>query len=320
MLPSAPLAAFSTFGRHMVRSADIDPVYPVLRQLIADLHLDEPGADWLTVLYLAYYELSSAVTAFTRYPDPGHHRIHDSLLYDLETLKLPTGIERRGLRDARCMRAHLNDWLERFDGRSFFTGATELFIPPQPPHGDQREFNYGVLEGYLGSVRYNGRWACYKATEVLQKVRDYPVRAVDAGHANSSGPRSGLTLFFPEVTGNGDAAIARLDEQTELLMRCAAEHGLELAVEECETLLCDFRSLTLGRYYVGHDIDLMLEGVNRASEDTKGLLIRARRSLPKDYRGELFGWDGRDRDAMHAYAQRGAIMVRREGGGWEEAR
>lgn len=315
MLPGAPLAAFSTFGRHMLASADIDPVYPVLRQLIADMSLDEPHADWLTVLYLTYYELSSAVEAFSRHYDPD-----EGILGDLATLKLPTGIERRGLRDPGAMRQHLADWLSRFDGRSFFTGATELFIPPKPPHGDRRDFNYGVLEAYLGGVKFNGRWACYKATEVLQKVRDYPVRAVDAGHANSSGPRSGLALFFPEVPGNGDAAIQRLDDQTELLMRCAAEHGLKLAVEECETLLCDFRSLVHARYYVGHDTDLLLEGIQRASDRTRSLLLHARRALPNEYRGELHGWHGRDRDAMRAYAERGAILVRvQPDGHFEEA-
>lgn len=319
VLPAAPLKAFATFGRHMISSWDIDPVYPVLRQLIRDLDLGEREADWLTVLYLAYYELSSGVTAFLAHPDPAQA----SILSDEATLKLPTGIERRGLRQAHLMRIHLREWLERYDGESLFTGAKEVMLPTSGPAGrvlrTKLEFNNSVLSELFEGVRYNGRWAAYKGCEVMQKVRRYPVQAVDAGHQNSTGPREGLALFFPKLQGQSPTVIGALDRQTDVLIMCAAEHGTGLAVEECETLLCDFRSLTEGRYYVGHDTDLMLEGIGRAPQRTRDLLMHARRALPSEYRGELHGWDGRDREAMRAYVERGAILVRGEFGEFEEA-
>lgn len=300
MLPGAPIAAFARFGNKMRESHDIDPVYPVLHTLVRDLHLTEPQADWLTVLYLAYYELSSGLEAFMRYPDPASAR---PLLDDFDTLKLPTGIERRGLRQPHLMAAHLSDWLSRFDGESFFTGATEAFTT-------DRLHNCAALDLYLRSVDYNGRWAAYKGCEVMQKVRGYHVQLATAGHENSTGPRDGLALFFPEVRGQRPEHIALLDEQTRMLMAWAEQFSCPLEVEECETLLCDFRSLTLGRYYVGHDTDLMLEGIASSTSDVQQRLLRARRSLPHQYRGESHGWDGRDRGAMSAYAQRGAILFR----------
>jgi hypothetical protein len=297
----------------MVTSWDIDPVYPVLCQLIEDLGLSEGEADWLTVLYLAYYELSSGVTAYLAHPDPGK----SGILGDISTLKLPTGIERRGLRVPEKMSDHLQDWLTRWDGDSLFTTAKECMMQPGPVEWE--EFNYGVAEAMFVGVRYNGRWAAYKGCEVLQKVRGYPMHATDAGHENSTGPREGLALFFPKLAGQSPAAIAGLDRQTELLMQVAAEHGTLLKVEECETLLCDFRSLTEGRYYCGHDTDLMLEGIANAPEQTRNLLLHARRALPSEYRGELNGWPGRDREMMRAYVQRGAIVYRTAHGRWAEA-
>jgi hypothetical protein len=302
MLPGAPIQAFARFGNKMRASYDIDPVYPVLHALIHDLHLDEAKADWLTVLYLAYYELSSGLEAFLRYPDPALAR-SAGLLGDFATLKLPTGIERRGLRQPHLMAEHLDDWLGRFDGGSFFTGVTQLF-------STDREFNCGALDMYLRSIRFNGRWAAYKGCEVMQKVRGYAVQLTTAGHENSTGPRDGLALFFPAVRGQRPEHIAILDEQTRMLMAWAEQFGCPLQVEECETLLCDFRSLATGRYYVGHDIDLMLEGIGNAAVEVQQRLMRARRALPHEYRGESHGWDGRDREAMGAYAERGAILFR----------
>jgi hypothetical protein len=302
MLPQAPLAAFAEFARHMQSSQDIDPVYPVLKQLIADLELEQPEAEWLVVLYLAFYEITSALTAFLAYPEP---RLHvSSILADREVLKLPTGIERRGLRGGDTMQEHLLDWLTRFDGQSFFTSAAEWFA--NDPY-----FNQGILDGYFQGVKFNGRWAAYKGTEVLHKVLGYPNAAADAGHENSSGPRQGLTLFFPEVKGNNQVAINKLDEQTEVLRLATRAHGVELAVEEVETLLCDFKSLAHGRYYCGHDTDLMLEGILAGPNRCRTQLLTARSgSMPQEYLGELHGWEARDKAAMRAYVERGEVLHR----------
>jgi hypothetical protein len=302
MLPSAPLAAFSEFGRHMLDSEDIDPIYPVLRQLVSDLELDNAQAEWLVILYLAYYEITSALTAFHAHPEPGS----TSVFHDERTLKLPTGIERRGLRQAHLMASHLNEWIGRFDGQSHFTACRDWFA--NDPY-----FNAGVLDGYLQGIDYNGRWASYKAVEVMQKVLGWPVAHSDAGHEGSTGPRKGLTLFFPEVKGNGPRALDLLDEQTDVLMRAVRAHGVHVEVEQVETLLCDFKSLARGAYYVGHDTDLMLEGILRPGVDerTRHELLRARRVLPAHYLGEECGWKARDRDAMQAYVERGVVLHRK---------
>lgn len=310
MLPQAPLAAFSEFGKHMLDSEDIDPIYPVLRQLIADLGLSPRQAEWLVILYLAYYEITSALTAFRNHPQPGERTI----LVDRDTLKLPTGIERRGLRQAHLMADHLEDWLSRFDGVTHFSAVEDWFA--NDPH-----FNAGVLGEYLTGVKYNGRWASYKAIEVMQKVLGWPVAHADAGHDGSTGPRKGLTLFFPEVKGNGPRAIDRLDEQTDVLMRAVRAHGVEVEVEQVETLLCDFKSLAHGRYYVGHDTDLMLEGILRpgVTEQTRASLLAARRALPAHYLGEECGWQARDKEAMGAYVHRGVVVHREPPrGAWSE--
>jgi hypothetical protein len=299
MLPQAPLAAFAEFADHMLHSRDIDPVYPVLQRLITDMELRPDEAEWLTVLYLAFYELTSATVAFVAHPNPAK----SSILGDDEVLRLPTGIERRGLRGGRTMHEHLQDWLTRFDGNSFIAPALEWF-------GDDRYRNDSILSTYVGGVKFNGRWACYKACEVFHKVLGMPNAARDAGHEGSTGPRQGLTLFFPEVKGDSPAALNRLDQQTDALMAAVAAYGTTLEVEEVETLLCDFRSLAHGRYYVGHDTDLMLEGILAGPQAVRGMLLDARKALPAEYLGERHDWSARDKAAMRAYVERGAVLHR----------
>jgi hypothetical protein len=145
---------------------------------------------------------------------------------------------------------------------------------------------------------------------VMHKVLGYPNAARDAGHEGSTGPRQGLTIFFPEVKGNRPVDLNLLDYQTDTLIRATAAHGVELEVEEVETLLCDFKSLSRGRYYCGHDTDLMLEGILSGPEGIRGMLLHARRALPSEYRGELHDWDGRDKDAQRAYVERGEVLHR----------
>lgn len=288
MKTDAPLEDFVLFGRHALESRDIDPVYPVLRRLISDLSLDRAEAEWLVVLYLAYYELSSALQAFLAFPDPTTYA----------ALRLPTGVERRGLRGIPAMRAHIEDWISRFNGETFFEGAEEAFGPNELHNND-------VLDAYFRSVRHNGRWAAYKGCEVMHKVRGWHVRARSAGYDGATGPREGLGAFYPT-----DGPPAVLDARTDELRAACEERGVPLEVEEIETVLCDFNSLLHGRYYVGHDVDLMLEGAVSRPGYVCNAVLRARRVLPEEYRGELHGWRRRDKKAAREYAEHRIVLVR----------
>ena len=93
----------------------------------------------------------------------------------------------------------------------------------------------------------------------------------------------------------------------------ADSYGVDLPWSQLETVLCDFHSLERGHYYVGHDIDQMLEAVNRPEVDpeVRHLILRARQAtLPHRYLGELQGWDGVDKQRRVAYAATGAVLDR----------
>lgn len=265
-------------------TGDVDPVYPVLRHLIAALDMDQDQAASLVLLHVTYYHLGSALLAFTadEFDSPP---------------RLPTGVERRGHRDHRALVAHwrsLREHVERHGGPARFLDAPD----------------WDTLTARVLAVHGNGRWAAYKTAEMCQKVLNVPLVVPDAGHAHSTGPRKGLADLYPSAPrGNGPEHVAALDLLTTTLAGLLGEHDLGYV----ETTLCDFHSLLAGRYYLGHDIDAMAEQLRAVPGDVTRDAFDARlATLPHPYLGEVGGWTGVDRDRGRIYKNTGVIAVRGE--------
>lgn len=270
---------------------DIDPVYPVLRQLTGRWSPDDRA--WLILLYVAYYHLGSALKAIELVPDPAHlpdpHDMADELL------SLPCATERRGHRNRVKLAAHLDA-----------IAAEALKYRPSGVLNQGNDWN--ALVEYLTTIRGNGRWASYKLAELAQKVTHREIEVTDAAHAYSSGPRKGLAdVLGPVPPGNDPATVALLDKATEELAAYVHEDDLGYV----ETSLCDFHSLVSGRYYLGHDIDQMQDQLNAVPSALTASAFHARKLvLPKEYLGELQGWGGVDKGRCGVYARRGEIVTR----------
>lgn len=289
------VADLAQFARLQVESRDMDPLYPVLREL--QRGLDPKQAIWHSLLYVAYYNVASSTLAFREHP-----RLD---VVQGPLAMLPTGVERRNLRGGRitphtaALRecAHACGTIYRF--------VTEGLGP------DKRE-NWRWIQYQLRRAWGNGRWAAYKTGEVLMKVNGLPLQPTDMGNDFSSGPRWGLSLFYKPVEGDGRSAVRELDRQAlDLQLRLREEHGVALPIEELETALCDFHSMVEGRYYPGHDIDQLQEQLLEAEERHNQALTevwRARRqALPNWTLGELNGWSGVRRELRKHYARTGLV-------------
>lgn len=129
---------------------------------------------------------------------------------------------------------------------------------------------------------------------MLVEVNRFPAAAPDMGHGHSSGPRRGLQLLYEGLpTGNNPAAVRELDEASADLCRLLEEAGHPARLAEVETTLCDFGSLTAGRYYVGHDIDVMLGQLQARPSALTAAAFRARaEAFDGGFLGERGGWRG----------------------------
>lgn len=279
---------YARWHRAQIATGDIDPAYPVLRQLCGQLGRDE-GA-WLVLRHVAFYHLGSALRSYAE--SPGARLIP-------ATMTLPTGTERRGHRDLRQFALHWADLV----GHVTRYGGPRAFLTPT--HTGRHGWN--ELIDRLCAVRGNGRWAAYKSAELAQKVLDVLIIAPDAGHAYSSGPRKGLALLEQIPDGNRPEDIAVLDEMTTRLAHRLGEPD----IAQVETSLCDFHSAFRGRYYIGKDIDEQLHHLEAVRSDFTPAAFAIRQQVfPAAYLGELHGWSGVDRERQRVYARTGRIILR----------
>lgn len=262
-------------------SGDIDPVYPTVRKLLDEWALDPTDELRFLVFYEAWYSLPSAVTAWLEMGGWHGQRVPERLAL------LPTGIERRGLRGGGITEHLVNAW-----------EVVPLLTP---------EYGWGVLRGSVERIHGNGRWASYKLAELCQRVLGWPLVPPDAGHADSTGPRQGLELLMGETfLGNSARVIETLDAATEWITEALRPAGVR-DVAETETMLCDFHALVDGRYYVGHDWDVMLHHTP-VEGPTSELILRSRAAATEArWLGEHSGWTGVRRELRPLYRDQGRL-------------
>ncbi len=279
----------------MLASKDLDPLYDVLRALYADMGLAGEDALWFTTLYLAYYHLPSALLAFERCPT-----VSSPLGADLAGLS--TGIERRNLRGGKVL-GHLRHY------RSLLakTGGRQADWLTQGWSATDPEANFLRFWDTAQLPWGNGRWAAFKWADLLKNVHGMALSAPDMRLADCSGPKEGLQFLYATTTED----VVRLDALGSDLMGRMARLGIDW--EQLETVLCNYKSLAKGKYYVGHDIDELQERIDAAplSDDQRALLYRARTAaLPMAYLGERSGWHGIQKQRMGAYKDAGVILTR----------
>jgi hypothetical protein len=285
-----------------VDTGDIDPVYPVFGYLADQSGMTADDRAWLVFLHVAFYHPGSSLAAFEVAPSP--EAIPSRCFTGSPLLVFPTGTERRGHRDVRKRVEHLLALQDLFAGI-----GPDAWVWSQFEHDSSAEDRWETLTEGLLSIHGNGRWAAYKAAEMLQKVCGYPIAAPDAGHRYSSGPRKGLAHLFAGLPeGNDPTSIATLDLYTDLLMTELGETDVALV----ETSLCDFNSLVSGRYYLGHDIDSMLGDLRHpAVADRVPLLTWEARSavFPEELLGEAGAerWTGVRKQLNSIYRSTGEI-------------
>lgn len=286
------------FHRVQTEIRDMDPAYPVLKDVARQLELSVEQRLWLVLVYAAYYHLGSGLRAFQETSNP---RWAGEAAMDL-----PCATERRGHWTRPRLRLHL-DHIQRIARER---GLDDYFLSGL--HGCTPEDAWTQVQHRAGKIPGNGRWASFKTTELIKEVVGLDLAAPDMQHAHSSGPRHGLELLHEDLpSGNGPAAVAFLDKVSAQLVDEMRMHALKVSVETAETSLCDFHSMTRGRYYPGHDIDQMQLQLDAVPSDMADRAWYARRRvLPEAYLGEITGRLGIDHSARVHYCTTGRIFLR----------
>lgn len=281
---------FCTFAQAQLSSGDIDPMYPVLRQVVSGL--DPDLKVWYVLLYLTWYHAGTAERVWTMNPKPRY-------LVDAHVRGHPTGIERRGFRGNLNAALFINGCLERANEQH-----GSLYEWAMAPEGTPEE-RWAATRAELQKVPYGGPWASYKWADLLTHVLDAPMTANDIGVGGNS-PTAGPIPGMVALTGRSWKECAtNVKLQNELLWK-AREAGVPFqGLDQLETALCDFNSLLKGRYYVGHDIDDQMTKLYGCSPSWWA----ARAVFPAQYRGEVCGWNGVRSYLKKLYAKEGKLLV-----------
>ena len=264
------LEQFLRFAELLHSSTDIDPVYPVLKELYRYWELSPVQSLWVSALYLGYYHLGSALKA---YSICSTSRCLPTQL--IELCNLPIGMERRGLRGGHIEKylagCSANNW-PNVD--AYKTLDTELLTE-----------NYTMLRAQVRQLPYIGPWAAFKWLELLREVHEQPLVAPHMFLHESSGPLAGLEIVM-DISRDDLIACERAAEE---LQRITG-----YSWERLETCLCDFHSYTQGRYRIGMKIAKMLTEMKEVllEKDVLSDVMKARRqTLNNDYLTECWTLD-----------------------------
>ncbi len=310
----------ATFAGAMIRTKDLDPVYPVLRQLNAgDGHPPQSGeALRRTLVYVALYNLSASECV----EEAG--RIGRDPHAVARQLAGRAGIERRGLRSPDFMVKHLEYLAHQQHAHGGLSKGLAKWLQYGWSVSDTPADRWRKVMEQVMNVPYNGRWAAYKTCDLLVEVHGWEMEAPDAGHKWSTGPREGLEMLegqgadfggLPAHTDQSNEAIHALDVATDRVQRELWVRGVPAKVSEVETVLCNWKALSKGRYYIGHDIDEMLGGVMTLPQsgeyaNVRKRLLAARKAVfAEELLGELGGgWMGVRKELMGRFAGTGELV------------
>lgn len=306
------IADLLVFGPLMIRTGDIDPLYPLLAHVAHRYAIEGERLLWLLYVYLAFYNVASAWQAFQEFPDPARvaGEDYDRLVgwEERNRRRLPINLERRGLRGGAVCKA-LQAWAELTakDGQIVWLGLNRL--------DSNRTASYETLWTRVQEVPQVGRWAAFKWLELLKVVAGVPIEAPDLRMEYCSGPRKGLAHIYgvdPDKTSTADldtlGTKLRWRGDMTYVDEKSGPSGRLLSWEELETLLCNFNSLAKGRYYVGHDIDEHLRDIQLLDEPDRRVWLDARAAcFAPEMLGEVGGWSGIRHERLTLYRDRRVI-------------
>lgn len=287
---------FVRFSRFQIESQDIDPVYPLLAAYYDREGFSEDAALWRTFLYVVYYHLGEAAKLWELLPEPR----------EVSPAELPsnpkTGTERRGMRGNPAAAAtHINGAVRFLRKRQ--RGSVARWVRACcKPRGRK---GWTLLRRSFQTLPHAGEWSSYKFADLVKNVHGLPITAADIG-VGGGGRNAGPVPGMVSLTGRPWKQCACSVSLQDRLARETARAGVVFdGLDQLETCLCDFNSLVRGRYYVGHDIDLMQEQL--AGEAAAPLRELRAEVFAERYLGEANDWAGVRPKLKKLYRETGVI-------------
>ncbi len=232
------------FGRKLLETRDLDPVYVLLHTagFSRDLAL---CSRWL-LAYWSYYDIGTA-SWIAEHEEPHYWR---AFCRAARSAYYPRGKERRHYRGQIAVRS--STWLRQ-------QGIDRLFGPLLTGEETAKSL-VEVLRHVQGWIGF-GPWIGFKASDMLERLGLARVRfPPESVFALYSSPLEGAARLWRQETGKGEFpadlglwAVRRV-LRGQSGRKAPPREDRPLNVQEAETILCKWEAHTRGRYHVGEDI------------------------------------------------------------------
>lgn len=240
------LKDFLIFAQAEINANDIEPWAAMFRVAYLEASSSEQeDVWWLATLYNTHDRVDSALRHYQRWPSP---RVwdRDPNKADAASHELyPRATERRNLHGTAVLKRH--------------QGYADAVAPYESPlvwlcselEYDSPGEDFRRLTAQMRMIWGVGRQAAFEWAEFAGKVVGLPVDAADGQLYDSSGPRQSIELMY-----NAGAKMTeqQLNEAAEDLQARLSLEGMEVSFVDLETLVCDFKVMCNGGYFVGRHL------------------------------------------------------------------
>ena len=259
---SYPRLTVEDFGRALIESGDLDPVYIAVRQVERG---EEWHKRWLVAYWLFYHPGAACYMADATEPRLFWNRVlnaaknvHPSPLGE----RWPRASERRHFRGAKSEQA-VTELSQRFTDAKDLVDDLEVAA----------EAGYKALYKRVCELPQFGPWMAFKVADMLERCLDVPVIFDLASVTMFDDPKKAALMVAREKMGlaaetrfkDPDATIREvvkhlMNEFKDL--SAPPSHNRPIDYQEVETVLCKWKSHVNGHYPVGKDCREIREGLS----------------------------------------------------------
>ena len=262
-----------TFGKHLIKSGDLDPLYSALPIAIPD---KEQLKRWC-VAYWCFYN-----AGFASYASEFRGNVFYELMFEAaenETLsptggRWPRGKERRHARGKQGMDM-VHDIVETYNKPELMVDYISEAAPV-----------YTEVASRVQTHVLFGPWISFKVADMLERVLGHKVDFTEAAVFMFADPVKGALMFWRQHHQLPENAkpknqLETINQVVEYLRREFAEFSVNdrrIGLQEIETVLCKWKSHMNGHYPLNNDIDEIGHALDEWSNPTA---IALKNSLPK---------------------------------------
>jgi hypothetical protein len=232
------------FGRQLVKTKDLDPVYVVLHEAALP---EKDLLSWL-LAYFCFYHVGTASWIMD-----GDY--WDRMKQAAASKEYPRSAERRHFRGETSNKAVA--LLEKRGGvQAFFNPLLHKALSVEQ-----------VMKQVQKSYAF-GSWIAFKVADILERLGVTEVQFDDAAMFLFDSPKEGAHLMWEQVAKKknvgdvGSWAVGSILDKLNPMM-APPRYERWLNAQEAETCLCKWKSYMNGHYHIGEDIEAVQKGLTR---------------------------------------------------------